>query len=210
MQSARKEDVDPVQVTVVANEGEDSVSTWMAFRQYQVCRWMMDIPAENGNAEHNGEGNGRRDVHTLKLAAEYIDAAAMGHGAVKIAELTGLHINTVSTRNQDPKWQAAVQHRRDTMLGSASELFRTRLSSLIAKAFDALEELLEDSEPRVKVRAVAIALDHGATLFDKIPTDLSARPESNVDKLLQQPLTREDILAEIPKANVEGDGTAED
>ena len=35
MQTARQEEIEPVQVTVVANEGEDSVSTWMAFRQYQ-------------------------------------------------------------------------------------------------------------------------------------------------------------------------------
>ena len=35
MQSARQTDAEPVQVTVVANEGEDSVTTWMDFRQYQ-------------------------------------------------------------------------------------------------------------------------------------------------------------------------------
>ena len=161
-------------------------------------------------SEGQGQGKSRRNIRTLKMAEEYLDAVAMGHGTVKVAQLTGLHNNTVSSRMQDLDWQAAVQLRRETMLGSAAETFRTRLAALIVKTFDALEELLEYSEPRVRVRAVGIAMDHAAKLVDKIPTGLAPRPESNVDKLLQHPLTEAQVLAEIAKAGAERDGATED
>ena len=164
---------------------------------------MMEGPAEAGNAE----GNGQRHIRTLKMADEYLDAVAMGHGTMKIADLTGLHPNTVSRRMQDPDWQDAVRLRRDTLLGSAFEVYRTQLPGLVGKAIEKLDLLLDASDPRVLVRAIAMTLEYASRLFDQMPTDLAPRPESNVDKLLEQPLTLEQVLAEISKAEAERDAT---